>query len=315
MLEIKFKDSQIFRSIFSMLEDLLTDVNIIVSKDGLTIKQLDQSHICLVKVMLSPSDFTVFNGPWDDKKAKAKDVALAVSSATLVKVLKRADANDEITFTYDADKAHQLNVILKKKDTEKSRRHKVSVIEDYEEEAVDTAKIESGVMANLFTISNRTLDAAIKDGEIYSEYLTFNVVNRGAKLGLMFSAIGTIGEMEFDVEDTDIKGYKTAEGKDADAALTRESGVQYGIKYLTKILKASSFATDMQVEFGQTDEEVADQRTPVRVTFFRENSSIRFHLAPRAEESADYVYEASAEDAPAEGAEDAEATEDTEEAK
>jgi hypothetical protein len=113
------------------------------------------------------------------------------------------------------------------------------------------------------------LDEAIKDAEIFAEVLQI----KSDKI-LQFSAEGTMGDMQYDVEPEELISHEFTAATDG----------SFAIVFLKNILKIVSITSQVAISLKS--------ESPVRMHFSILNqSSITYYLAPRVEEDSDSMYE------------------------
>lgn len=280
MIEIKHKDSNLFKSIFLMLDGLFDDVELHITEKAIEFSQMDSSHACLGKFLLDKDDFEIF-----PKKEKKKiDYRIAISVNTLIKVLKCAETSDELTLKIDESDLKKITFVLKNKNKKNPRKHNVDAIEDYEAENIDISEIEKFAYENSAKMKTDLFASALKEAEIYDEYICLKVQEVAKEMEFAFSASGSIGDTEYNVDKDDLKESK----------LVKPTANLYFINFLKKILKASAFSNEMDIAFGviELDDGEGEKKvdaTPLRVNFSNGNSKITFFIAPKVTEEEDYT--------------------------
>jgi proliferating cell nuclear antigen len=94
MFEAKLVDGNILRKIVDSIKDLVTDVNLEVSANGISLQAMDSSHVALVQLKLDKSGFSVYKCD--------KPITLGLSITNLAKVLRLVTGNDSITLKCDS---------------------------------------------------------------------------------------------------------------------------------------------------------------------------------------------------------------------
>ena len=86
MFEARLKDGMILKQIVQAIKELVTEVNIDVSPDGLHIQAMDSSHVALVNLRLNKSGFEFYRCE--------KPMTLGLSVTNLCKVMKLVNNHD-----------------------------------------------------------------------------------------------------------------------------------------------------------------------------------------------------------------------------
>ena len=89
MFEAKLSDAGTFKKIIEAIKDLVTDVNIDATPQGLSLQAMDSSHVALVSLTLTCAGFESY------KVDRAMTLGISVSN--LAKVLKLSSNEDSIT--------------------------------------------------------------------------------------------------------------------------------------------------------------------------------------------------------------------------
>jgi hypothetical protein len=94
MMEVCFQHAKQLRAIGEALNDLVHDVNLSISREGVSIQAMDTSHVCLIDVLLHAEDDEVF-----DRFAcgEGDGATLGVHIPNLVRALRCAGPDDSCT--------------------------------------------------------------------------------------------------------------------------------------------------------------------------------------------------------------------------
>lgn len=270
-MEITHKNANFFKNVFSIMNELVSETEIIVDKkEGLLMKAMDDGRICIISIRIDPKDFTTFN-------CKSKST-IKVSVDDLKKILDQCTTKQELYLSYDPkEEGNKLNIIIKNTDSKsKGRRYKLNLSSDvntYQKSeklitAINTRLEEEGT--SIIKINPLLLESSIKAADIISEELNITIKDDGDAKALIFSSEGQLGELEDNIDLSDLE-----EG----SALKDAVNTNYAISYLSKIIKTKSVAEKLSIK-------IRDQ-TPMIFTFTvagNPNSEILYLLAPRIEE-------------------------------
>ena len=257
---LKLDKTKILRVIIETLASIVSEAKFKVTPEGLTILAFDDSRICLLQLEFKAEDFDSFSC---DKKL---DIDLNISD--LDKILKRSTLNDSLEIAFKKEDSKIKIKLQRKTEGEKKVMRTFSL-------ALSENEIEDLQLDRLYEIDYNTnwkidpafLVEAIKDAEIYSEVLNLNATEGE---GLLFSSIGTIGEMEYSLDLEDLHSSN----------INETSMGSYSIDFLKSIMKISSIA--MNLEMGLKSE------YPLKIIFKLENDcELSLFLAPRVEHEED----------------------------
>ncbi|MHA1456189.1 MAG: hypothetical protein ACTSR5_09455 [Promethearchaeota archaeon] len=234
---LKLDKSRVLRVIIETLASIVTEAKFKVTPKGLTILAFDDSRICLLQLKIKDEDFDSYSC---DKKL---DIDLNIDD--LDKILKRSTLNDslEIALTF--------SLALSENEIENLQLDRL-----YEIEYNSNWEIEPSFLVE-----------AIKDAEIYSEVLSLKATEGE---GLLFTSIGTIGEMEYYLDLEDLRSSE----------INETCMGSYSLDFLKAILKISSIT--LNLEMGLKSD------YPLKIIFKLENDcELSLFLAPRVEHEED----------------------------
>jgi proliferating cell nuclear antigen len=95
MFEARLTQGKIFKQMIESIKDLITDANIDVSEDEISVQSMDSSHVSLVAVSLQANGFDHFRCD--------RPITLGFNSTNMSKVLKLASNDDIITLKAEDD--------------------------------------------------------------------------------------------------------------------------------------------------------------------------------------------------------------------
>jgi len=93
------KNSGYFKSIMSFISNIVTIVNIKLTKDGFHILSMDKAHISLVNCFIPSNIFRSFN--YSD--GKMNETVLGINLESFIKILNHINPNDELILEYKGD--------------------------------------------------------------------------------------------------------------------------------------------------------------------------------------------------------------------
>lgn len=104
MFEAKLADGTILKRIVEAIKDLVTDVNLDVTQNGISLQAMDSSHVALVQLSLEKCGFVVFRCD--------KPITLGLSITNLAKVMRLVNSTDSITLRCETkDEPQNISII------------------------------------------------------------------------------------------------------------------------------------------------------------------------------------------------------------
>ncbi|MBA7504112.1 hypothetical protein ES706_02737 [subsurface metagenome] len=254
MFKIKLENSKILRGIIEALASIIDETEFIITTKELSIRAMDPSRICLLQLSMTKQDF--------DEYECDKDTKIGLNLEDLDKILKRSSAGDSVELIFEPD-TQKLKIKMKQRDSTKVRTFSLALLD---------IEMEDIPMENLLKLeynADWSMDPgffveAIKDAEIYSEILT---IKAEEDRGLLFSSVGQIGEMEYELALDDLleKNIK---------AISKGS---YSLQFLKSILKIENITEKLTISLKDDH--------PLKLIFnILEGGTISYFLAPRVEE-------------------------------
>ena len=95
MFEAILPEANTLKKIIESIKDLVTDVNIDVTPQGLSLQAMDSSHVALVSLVLKHAGFSTYRAD--------RSMTLGISISNFAKVLKLANPDDEVHLRADDD--------------------------------------------------------------------------------------------------------------------------------------------------------------------------------------------------------------------
>ena len=181
-LEFRLDDWNILKNIFTNINEIIDEIVIECTFDGLKFKGIDRGHVCFFEGNLSKDLF--------DEYYVDDFMFLYLDLEELVKVLKRGNNKDSLLFKADME---VINVILK---SNNNRTFTITQL-DIQSEMRDMPKLE---YTTIFNCDFDIIKNSLKDADIYSDRLTITCEDNM----LILSCDGVKGkykneyELEFD---------------------------------------------------------------------------------------------------------------------
>jgi proliferating cell nuclear antigen len=101
MFVSKLKEGTLLKKLIESIKELVTDINLEVSSNGISLQAMDSSHVALVTLNLTSEGFEEYRCD--------KQMTLGVNISSLSKVMKCAGNDDSIILRADSDPS-SLNI-------------------------------------------------------------------------------------------------------------------------------------------------------------------------------------------------------------
>lgn len=234
------------KAVVNAIATLVEEATFEATAEGISFKGMDPSHVALIDVHWPNGAFAAYECD--------SEVKFGVRIDELSKLVRRASKTDDIEMVLTEDNFLQLSM-------GSTKRFKMRLVES---SANETPLPRLAFDAKL-VIPPATMEKALGDVQVVSEYMTMDVDNGEAK----FSGKGDSGEASISVsQDEEDSVTITAE---------QPSSGTYSLEYLAPVVKAVGGASEtITCEFSS--------EKPLRVGFTISNMGhIHFYLAPRVD--------------------------------
>jgi proliferating cell nuclear antigen len=252
------QDSKVMKGIIDAISAIIDETYFVANADtGLNLTAMDESHICLMHMVL-PKD--LFDGFECDEEAK-----MGINLEDLVKIMKRAGASDAIEFKHQSD-SEKFQVQMKGRGT---RTFSLRLVDIDEEKIPPTAELDVDFDARV-TLDVGILEEAIKDAEIYQDTLEVKVTEEG----LYFSAEGEVGDIQYQLDRDHLE----------DANIKQDGRGVFSLAFLKNIMKISTISDKVTLHIANN--------APLKFEFEIAGNGdakgkVTYFLAPRVEEDED----------------------------
>lgn len=217
-LQLNTVRSSAIRILFESLKEILTDVNIIFSKDHVKISSMDGSKISMVHLKLNTCEFEHYYCE--------NDLSLGVNITSLFKLIKTVNNSDTLSFFVEKTNPSKLNIRIQNADKITTYRYQLLEIDNAE-----------------FTIQPKEFDFTITMPSGDFQKICRDMNNMGADKveiksindKLVFSCTGDIAEQETIVG-----------GKDVINSSNVTQGV-FSLKFLLLFTKATNLCNTINI--------------------------------------------------------------------
>ena len=237
------------KGIFEVLKEIINDVNVYFSPEGLKILTLDTARVTLVHMNLAAENFEEYSCP--------AEITAGLNMANTFKLLKSVGPTD--TLTMKIENTETLQCIIE--NTIKKSRTTFSLkLLDINEDILDIPDISMDVITTMPSIDfqriARDMGALASDMDVYRE---------GSQLEI--SCEGDFASQKTVLEFPD--------------SFPKRIGATYNLRYINMFTKATGLCSSVQLMQDSSDENM-----PRVFRYGIANlGDVKFYLAPRVDES------------------------------
>jgi len=222
IVEIKTVQSNAIRILCEALKDILTDVNLQISKDGLKIISMDGSKVAVINLNLEASKFEVFHCE--------KSINAGINMSSLHKIIKSIKNNDIIKFYIERHEPSKLCIEVKNME-KKTKILTVLKLLDIDEDILEIPNIE---FDSVITMPSNDFQSYIRELCIITNKVRIEYDDSKLKL----YGEGDFAETEITVGDTCNKELN---------GLKNNSFGTFNIKYLLLFTKSTNLCTTVEI--------------------------------------------------------------------
>ena len=250
MFRARLSEPRVLKSSMEAISNMIDEASLVGDEQGLKLRAMDPAHVAMVDFMLKSEVFDEYS--IDLKNQSFLKIGLDLTR--FFTILKRAGASDTICLELTKD-GTALRIRFEGESS--TRTFSMPLIELAEEEL----KVPTLDFPCKVEISPRILQEAIKDAEIVSDHVVFNMDAEN----FYISARGELGDVE----------VRVSKGEAVSFSCDENARSMFSIEYLKDISRASDLAESVKVYLGNN--------IPVKLEFIAVGVDLSFLLAPRIE--------------------------------
>jgi proliferating cell nuclear antigen len=246
-MHLKTIQASAIKSVFEVLKDIINDVNVYFTEQGVHILTLDTARVTLVHMMLHAENFEEYTCP--------TDIIAGLNMSNVYKLLKSVTSQDTLTMTIEGRDFMDMVIENPVKKTYTKFRLKLL---DINEDALDVPDIEMDLITTLPSVDFQKYSRDM--GNLANEITIFREGNI-----LELSCFG-----DFANQETQIECIEHAK---------RRTGGVFSLKYINLFTKATNMCSSIQImQDGEND------NMPIVFRYTIANfGHLKFYLAPKVE--------------------------------
>ena len=221
IVEIKTVQSNAIRILFEALKDILTDVNLQISQNGLKIISMDGSKQAVVNLKLEASKFEHFYCK--------NPINAGLNMTSLYKIIKSIKNSDIITFYMNENETSKLNIQIENKE-KKTNILTVLKLLDIDEDILDIPNIEYDTVK---TMPSNDFQSYVRELSIITDKIRLASKNNTFSL----SGEGDFAETKITIGDSD----------NSDVVSKNDASGLFYIKYLSLFTKSTNLCTTVEL--------------------------------------------------------------------
>mmetsp|Transcript_44981 Transcript_44981/g.109276 ORF Transcript_44981/g.109276 Transcript_44981/m.109276 type:complete len:261 (+) Transcript_44981:184-966(+) len=259
MFEAQLQSGSIFKDIVEAIKDLVTDCNLDVSEEEVSIQSMDSAHVSLVSVKLASTGFNEFRCD--------RSNTLGINTKNMASILKMLGDKDSITFKAEDEKPDSLTLMFENENS--------TSIADFDLKLMDIESEQLGIPDTPYKckvqMNAKAFKKIISDLQVMGDTATISC----GKEGIRFSVSGSIGS-----GNILLKANQESE-KDSDhVVIDMEEPVElnFALRYLNFFTKATPLSDTVIISMSP------DVPVVVEYPIEEDTGYVKYYLAPKIEE-------------------------------
>jgi proliferating cell nuclear antigen len=246
-VHLKTIQASAFRSVFEVLKDIINDVNVYFTEEGIRILTIDTAHVTLVHMNLAAENF-------EEYECSVRVVA-GMNMANMFKLLKSVSGQD--TLTIDIDGRDYMQIKIENSSKKSFTSFKLKLL-DINEDELEVPDIPMDVITTIPAVDFQKI---VRDMSNLSQDMS--IIRYGNILELSCSG-------DFADQTTRIEYPESV----------NRVGNVYSLKYINMYTRATSMCSSVQILQNSTSEEI-----PIIFRYTIANlGDLKFYLAAKVDE-------------------------------
>eukprot|EP01026_Neomeris_dumetosa_P033692 TRINITY_DN2695_c0_g1_i1.p1 TRINITY_DN2695_c0_g1~~TRINITY_DN2695_c0_g1_i1.p1 ORF type:complete len:290 (+),score=33.20 TRINITY_DN2695_c0_g1_i1:82-951(+) len=278
MFDCCLSNYKVLKTITDVIKELTDEVSIYVDEDGLKVRSMDSSRVCLIHLDLHVKGFESFRVD--------KDLVIGINLQNLAKILKFGESGDKCILKAQ-DKASTLQVLLEASNQVRLQRFELKLLEIEE----DVGEIDDYDHTCIVKLSSRRFEKTLRDLSSVCDSVTVQVNENY----INFFGNGDVGSASVMIRSQDV------EDEENGAVIKCKEPMQddFALKYLCIFSHATALSDTVtlkltnglpiEVSFGinpnTKDDEDEEDNTQTEQSNETNKGVLKFLLAPKLVET------------------------------
>jgi len=257
MFEARFANAILLKRILDAIKDLVQDVNLLCTEDGIELQAMDASHVALVNFTILAEACSVYQC--------TDTLTLGINVINLTKIIKCAESDDSVILALNKDDA-KLDITFESKSGMRKHEFQMNLM-DIDSEHLQIPDLEYSCSIKMPSTEFTRL---IRDGATFGETVLLTVED-----GLLTAEIrGDAGKTTI-TEKQDKTSKSASQWTEIDCA--KKVSMMFALKYLVAFTKAQHISDQVTLYLLEG--------SPMYVSYdLEDKGSVGFHLAPKMDE-------------------------------
>jgi proliferating cell nuclear antigen len=236
LLQLRTVQSSCFRTLWEVLKEILTDVTLNFSSEGLRLNAIDGSRVSLVYLKLDACNFEEFYCP--------KPVAVGLNTLSVFRLLKSLTSSDCITWEIEAATPNLLKVLVENADKNFKTSYSLKLL-DLDEEMLTIPDLTENV--TIINLPSSEFQKFVRDMHVLSDIVTIKM-SKELQLHLicegdLASQITVLGESHSGLRITQKTDKKHVDQFEGDFIFEG----RFSLRYLNLFVKSTNLSSSCEL--------------------------------------------------------------------
>lgn len=257
MFQATMSNSSTLRKIIDSIKELVTQVNLEASPNGISLQAMDSAHISLVNLQLNENGFSSYRCD--------KSVTLGISLLELSKIFKLSSSDDEVTLSTDSDNTY-LNIVFTNPKTNKEAEFQLNLLNlDSETLGIPDTEYPTSI-----SIGSSEFAKLIKELNTVADVIQITINDDKS---VVFSYKGKAGKGKITIKNN------AGQSEDETVIIKCEEPVNtlFGLSYINNFAKGNSLSSSVEINLSN--------QFPMMIHYSIEDYGfLKYYLAPKMED-------------------------------
>ena len=254
MFEARFSSTTLLKRILDAIKDLVQDVNLLCTDDGIELQAMDAAHVALVNFTILADACTLYSC--------SQTITIGINVTNLAKIIKCSETTDSVLLKHSPG-SDTLGITFESANGSRKAEYEMKLMDiDSEHMEIPDVTYECSVKlpSNEFT-------RIMRDMATFGDTVTLSV-----KEGeLIITMKGDMG-----MATVSVKEDKTAKPS-TEIECTKKTTMMFALNYLVAFTKAQNISEQVQIFLSEN--------VPVYVSYdMGDKGSVGYYLAPKLDE-------------------------------
>jgi len=254
MFEARFSNTNLLKRILDAVKELVQDVNLLCTEDGIELQAMDMAHVALVNFTILSEACTLYNC--------SEPITLGINVATFVKIVKCSETTDSVLLSHTPG-SDTLGITFESANGSRKAEYGMKLM-DIDSERVEIPEV---TYACSVTLPSSEFSRLMRDMGNFGDTVTLHV-----KDDLFIVEVrGDMGVATVTVKQDKISKQPTL------IECSKDTKMKFPLNYLVLFTKAQSISEQVSIYLSEN--------IPIHVSYdMGDKGSIGYHLAPKIDE-------------------------------